>query len=77
MLYQYCNRENFQDNYILHLYSVIYFLEPQYMIIIFFSLLKILANVSYWQMLVLYYGEGNGTPLQYSCLGNPTDGGAW
>ena len=21
--------------------------------------------------------EGNGTPLQYSCLGNPTDGGAW
>ena len=22
-------------------------------------------------------GEGNGTPLQYSCLENPTDGGAW
>ena len=22
-------------------------------------------------------GEGNGTPLQYSCLGNPMDGGAW
>ena len=22
-------------------------------------------------------GEGNGTPLQYSCLANPTDGGAW
>ena len=21
--------------------------------------------------------EGNGTPLQYSCLENPTDGGAW
>ena len=21
-------------------------------------------------------GEGNGTPLQYSCLENPTDGGA-
>ena len=21
--------------------------------------------------------EGNGTPLQYSCLGNPMDGGAW
>ena len=20
-------------------------------------------------------GEGNGYPLQYSCLGNPTDGG--
>ena len=22
-------------------------------------------------------GEGNGNPLQYSCLGNPGDGGAW
>ena len=22
-------------------------------------------------------GEGNGTPLQYSCLENPKDGGAW
>ena len=22
-------------------------------------------------------GEGNGTPLQHSCLENPTDGGAW
>ena len=22
-------------------------------------------------------GEGNGTPLQYSCLENPRDGGAW
>ena len=21
--------------------------------------------------------EGNGTPLQYSCLKNPMDGGAW
>ena len=22
-------------------------------------------------------GEDNGTPLQYSCLENPLDGGAW
>ena len=22
-------------------------------------------------------GEGNGNPLQYSCLENPTDRGAW
>ena len=22
-------------------------------------------------------GEGNGTPLHYSCLENPMDGGAW
>ena len=31
------------------------------------------------EMLVgsFYFGEGNGTPLQYSCLENPMDGGAW
>ena len=35
-------------------------------------------------LLVIYFiyssvdiGEGNGTPLQYSCLENPMDGGAW
>ena len=26
---------------------------------------------------VLFPGEGNGNPLQYSCLENPMDGGAW
>ena len=26
---------------------------------------------------ILPYGEGNGTPLQYSCLENPMDRGAW
>ena len=25
----------------------------------------------------MYIGEGNGNPLQYSCLENPMDGGAW
>ena len=24
-----------------------------------------------------HQGEGNGTSLQYSCLENPMDGGAW
>ena len=28
-----------------------------------------------WYM--LQNGEGNGTPLQYSCLENPMDRGAW
>ena len=27
--------------------------------------------------LLVSLGEGNGTPLQYSCLENPMDGGAW
>ena len=30
-----------------------------------------------WLQLVLKCGEDNGTPLQYSCLGNPMGGGAW
>ena len=35
------------------------------------SACNILASLS------IYIGEGNGTPLQYSCLENPIDGGAW
>ena len=27
--------------------------------------------------LVRSHGEGNGNPLQYSCLGNPMNRGAW
>ena len=26
---------------------------------------------------LILFGEGNGSPLQYSCLENPMDGGAW
>ena len=33
------------------------------------SWIKILTGAS--------LGEGNGTPLQFSCLENPMDGGAW
>ena len=28
-------------------------------------------------LLICVHGEGNGSPLQYSCLKNPMDGGAW
>ena len=30
-----------------------------------------------WTYLTQNCGEGNGTPLQYSCLENPMDGWAW
>ena len=30
-----------------------------------------------WGDVYSWFGEGNGTPLQYSCLENPMDGGAW
>ena len=29
------------------------------------------------QYISKYIGEGDGTQLQYSCLENPMDGGAW
>ena len=31
----------------------------------------------YLCIFILTIGEGNGNPLQYSCLENPMDGGAW
>ena len=34
---------------------------------------QMVPKVSPW----LFLGEGNGTPLQSSCLENPMDGGAW
>ena len=30
-----------------------------------------------WEGFMEISGEGSGTPLQYSCLENPMDGGAW
>ena len=37
------------------------------------------ARTILWKMsgAQVHNGEGNGTPLQYSCLENPMDGGAW
>ena len=36
---------------------------------VFYKRYKLISNI--------HIGEGNGTPLQYSCLQNPMDGGAW
>ena len=42
---------------------------------------KVLSKISkvVWVLwgYIASHGEGNGTPLQYSCLENPMDGGAW
>ena len=40
-------------------------------------LLVIHSDVFYLHSLMRIIREGNGTPLQYSCLENPMDGGAW
>ena len=39
-----------------------------------FAIYQILTQ--YFKSTILQNGEGNGTPLQYSCLENPMDGGA-
>ena len=36
-----------------------------------------LATVVHIQLIITVTGEGNGNPLQCSCLGNPMDRGAW
>ena len=38
---------------------------------------KYLFKILFSVLLDIYPREGNGTPLQYSCLKNPMDGGAW
>ena len=35
-----------------------------------------LNDLMVWFLLEAPLGEGHGTPLQYSCLENPMDGGA-
>ena len=40
----------------------------------------LIANLFFFFFLIeleVNLGGGNGTPLQYSCLENPMDGGAW
>ena len=36
-----------------------------------------LKQVAHFRSARMVQGEGYGTPLQYSCLENPMDGGAW
>ena len=78
------NFQNFfiESNMILHIYT-----ESQILLIALWGNFEkkkkktttrktmfVLKNLR-WTMVKL--GEGNGTPLQYSCLENPMDGGAW
>ena len=50
------------NNHIINIYYYKYVLIYKYMCVYIY---------------IIYIGEGNGTPLQYSCLENPMDGGAW
>ena len=42
------------------------------------ELKRVISDLELHILLMGYkLGEGSGTPLQYSCLENPMDGGAW
>ena len=45
--------------------------------LIFFSIVGYLGCHKILNITMLPVGEGNGNPLQYSCLENSMDGGAW
>ena len=40
-------------------------------------LLRPSYTFSFFFLVAFLFGEGDGNPLQYSCLENPMDGGAW
>ena len=45
--------------------------------ILFFNQAKTKATIYIYILIYTYLGEGNGNTLQYSCLENPMDRGAW
>ena len=58
-------------------------LPPQGLIVLLMLLIKEYLKFSSFMMTLnqsqgnVKFGEGNGNPLQYSCLENPMDRGAW
>ena len=54
------------------------FLDPSFIEIVILLVFLFFFYAFYHICILLSsVGEGNGTPLQYSCLENPMDGGAW
>ena len=48
-----------------------------YLVIVLICVSLIISNVEHFSRAYRLSGEGNGNPLQCSCLENPRDGGAW
>ena len=79
-LYNYVN-----TYYFLFVFSLFLFYSFCFSFCLVLVLVKaVLRGVEWYLFVVLICiflminsGEGNGTPLQYSCLENPMDGGAW
>ena len=43
----------------------------------FYLYIYIHTHIHTYEVIYICIQEGDGTPLQYSCLENPMDGGAW
>ena len=43
---------------------------------IVFNRIMFLSEIGKILVIITWFGEGDGTPLQYSCLENPMGGGA-
>ena len=66
------NVETLMSNFLLKYVNIsVFVFSHVYSILNSLGLTEILQNRN------LTLQEGNGTPLQYSCLENPVDGGAW
>ena len=59
------------------IFNVITFGFMTTILLFMFTFSLFLPYVSFFFYFIYSIGEGNGNPLQYSCLENPLDGGAW
>ena len=65
-------------SYLLSIYICVYYIHIYTHNICVYILLLDLRGLEVFILdTSLLSGEGNGTPLQYFCLENPMDGGAW
>ena len=67
-----CSFNKFFFNEVQLIYNIVLVSDVQHSV--FCGLRPI---ISYYMILGNSLGEGNGNPLQYSCLETPMDGGAW
>ena len=62
---------------VLSCMSCWYILEINPLSVVSFAIIFSHSKGCLFTLLIVSLGEGNGTPLQYSCLENPMDRGAW